>query len=198
VSDSEDFILPYLVPEADVETINTAFHYNSVNTGHLPIYQELSFFDDYKSQDQQFTYRKDERIDDLLKLYLIALKDHIELDTAKVYGSIQLGLLEYNERNSDALMMANIFLLGIPSFFGAPVSIARSHMEITLTISNSEKKALRIYTGKGHAVEYRALYWGYGKDVYRVASLKAFRMALVEAVKKMRYDQEDLITQLRN
>lgn len=193
----ENLKLPFLIPEADLNNINLAMHYNQTASTEGPKYNELSFFDKYKNYDQELAFKKEQRINDVLRFYMLELEKHMEIDTTNPIGKIQLRIIDFKEKRKPALMMANLYLLGIPSLFGVPFNIIDIYIEINLNIASVNGEIKDIYLGKGYARETMAMYWGYGADAYRSATLKAFRSALSEAMDKIHANQKNILEKLQ-
>jgi hypothetical protein len=197
ITKNENLKLPYLIPEADLDNINLAMHYNQTSSTEAPKYRELSYFDINKNYDKELRFRAEPRVNDLVRFFLLELKKNMILDTTNLKGKIQLRIIEFHEKRKTALMMANLYLLGFPSLFGVPFNIIDINMQISLNITDINGDIKEIYLGDGYAREHMAMYWGYGADAYRSATLKAFRAALSEATNKMHADQESIMEKLQ-
>ena len=195
--EKEGLKLPYLLPEANVEIIKNAIHFNSVETSKNPVYEKLSYTKKQKSYDQEPYFDPDPRVDDFIQLYLRQLKKHIEIDSLNSMGIIQLNLLSFSQTNANALRILNLWTLGIPALLGSPVNIVEVEMTLSLNICNSKNEIIEIYTGEGYAKEYLALYYGYGQDVYSVALLKSFSSGMKTAFEKIKNDQKQLNEKLK-
>ncbi|PLX25426.1 MAG: hypothetical protein C0599_00575 [Salinivirgaceae bacterium] len=193
----EKLQLPYLIPEADLNNINLAMHYNETASTEAPKYTELSYFNIYKNYDMEFRFRKEPRVNDLVRFYLLELKKNMVLDTANSYGKVQLRIIEFKEKRNNGLMFANLYLMGIPSLFGVPFNIIDIYMQINLNITDINGDIKEIYLGDGYAREHMAMYWGYGADAYRSATINAFREALYEALSKLESDQKNIFNTLK-
>lgn len=128
----------------------------------------------------------DSRVTDALKLYSIFVNDNIcEINQEKNYGKALIGIVSYKERKNAAWTFFSMWTLCSINFLGFPLREVSTELEINISIYDNQGNFIKNYIGKGKGLAYLAMYWGYGEDVRRKASLDAFRQALTEIKGKM-------------
>ncbi|MCB0408755.1 MAG: hypothetical protein KDD29_00960 [Flavobacteriales bacterium] len=194
--------LLYLIPEADDLTFT---QYITKENGVL---STQDYYNGIKIEDMghRHTFNietKDARVGDALKSYSIFINDQIcDSNRTNEYGKALIGVVSYKEKKNAIWTFASIWTLCTINFFGFPLREVITELEINVSIIDNKGNFIKNYFGKGNGIAYLAMYWGYGEDVRRKASLDAFTEAFTEIqnniTKDIDYINDKLINQNNN
>lgn len=83
------------------------------------------------------------------------------------------------------------------AYLGVPFKKKKVTLSISGGVYDSDGNLLKVYKSEGVGVAYVAMYWGYGSDVKRKATIEAFKDALEGVVTQIAIDEKYLIQQFK-
>lgn len=184
--------LLYVVPQADDLTFT---QYITKENGVL---SNQDYYNGFKIEDMGHRYSfnietRDARVSDALKAYSIFIHDRIcDTNRTKEYGKALVGIVSYKEKKNALWTFISIWSLCTINLVGFPLREVNTEVELNISILDQQGNFVRNYIGKGKGLAYLAMYWGYGEDVRRKASLDAFRQAFTEIEKNILNDLDYL------
>ena len=191
--------LLYVIPEADDLTFT---QYITKENGVL---SNQDYLYGIKINDMSHRYSfnietRDARVGDALKAYSIFINDQIcDTNRVKEYGKAKIGVVSYKEKKHAAWTFFSMWTICSINLLGFPLREVSTELEVNISIFDNKGNFVKNYIGKGKGLAYLAMYWGYGEDVRRKASLDAFKMAFTkiqnEITNDINYLNDKLINQ---
>ena len=131
-------------------------------------------------------------------LYNKELEENITNPIGEKYGYAQFKtLVADNGFHGWGLYVLSIFTLGIPNYFGMPIFISKTNLEVEIDILNSKKEVIAQYKAEGISKIPVAFYHGYGMmSASRMANITAVKMALKNINEQIEKDAPTLKTKL--
>lgn len=190
--------LLYVIPEADDLTFT---QYITKENGVL---SNQDYYNGIKISDMSHRYTfnietRDARVGDALKAYSIFINDQIcDTNRVKEYGKAKIGIVSYKEKKNAFWTFVSVWTLCSVNFLGFPLREVSTELEVNISIIDNQGNFVKNYIGKGKGLAYLAMYWGYGEDVRRKASLDAFNMAFTKIQNEITNDIDYLNNKLIN
>jgi hypothetical protein len=147
----------------------------------------------------QYGYAGTSLQDDARSMFTKLIQENITDPIGEKYGYVSYNLVVGENKIGDiGLYVLSMLCFTIPNLFGMPFFVAKSSVEITVTISNSNKEVIGIYKGTGESKKYVAYYYGYGlSDGLRAANIQSLKLAYAEIEAQIEKDSADLILKLK-
>lgn len=137
----------------------------------------------------------DQRSYDIFKLFANSVSQGQRQDSDAM-GKIVLELMSSSEKYPVIVPGFSLFKMFF-AYLGVPVKKKKVVLNISGGIYDSNGNLLKTYKSEGVGTAYVAMYWGYGSDVKRKATIEAFKDALEGVVSQIALDEENLIQQLK-
>lgn len=142
------------------------------------------------------TMSKDPRIQDAITIFDRDVKDNITDPFGESKGYILCKINASNNKVNLGWAVLSGVTLMVPNLFGMPMGAYKIELDVDVEIYDHSEKLIARYNGVAKKKTYMAAYWGYGKDVERVANIKAFRAAMNQIKLQIENDYEKLLLKL--
>ncbi|MDI9312889.1 MAG: hypothetical protein QM535_21950 [Limnohabitans sp.] len=144
------------------------------------------------------TMSKDPRIQDAITIFDRDVKDNITDPFGESKGYILCKINASNQKTNLGWAFLSGLTLMIPNIFGMPMGSYKITLDVDIEIYNNSEKLIARYNGTAESKKYMAAYWGYGKDVERMANITAFRDTLNQIKIAIENDYSNIILKLEN
>jgi hypothetical protein len=142
------------------------------------------------------TMSKDPRIQDAITIFDRDVKDNITDPFGESKGYILCKInASKSKLNLGWALLSGVTLM-IPNILGMPMGAYKITLDVDVEIYDNSEKLIARYNGVAKKKTYMAAYWGYGKDVERVANIKAFRDAMNQIKLQIENDHEKILFKL--
>jgi len=142
------------------------------------------------------TVSKDPRIQDAITIFDRDVKDNITNPYGESKGYILFKINASNSKVNLGWALLSGVTLMIPNILGMPMSAYKIELDVDVEIYDNSEKLIGRYNGVAKKKTYVAAYWGYGKDLERVANIKAVRAAMNQIKLQIENDYEKIISKL--
>lgn len=142
------------------------------------------------------TMSKDVRIQDAITIFDRDVKDNITDPFGDSKGFILCKINASNKKTKMGWAVLSGFTLLIPNIFGMPIGAYKITLDVDIEIYNKDQRLIGRYNANASNKKYMAAYWGYGKDVERVANIMAFRKVMNKIKIEIERDYDNLISKL--
>lgn len=143
------------------------------------------------------SYSSDQRINDLLKLFVTEMEFSVYGNDSAYQGMALMEIMYFAESRDPFFSIISPITAFIPNLLGMPFGNVMTDIEVSITIKDFNNNKLKTYIGKGYANTYIGLYWSYGGDAKRKSAMVAFKEAMQEIKIKAITDTDWLKGQLK-
>lgn len=137
--------------------------------------------------------------DDARSMFTKLIQENITDPLGEKYGYVSYNIVVgTNKLSGWGYYLPSILSLTTLNLFGMPYFTAKSSVEITVQISNSDKEVIGIYKGTGESKKYVAYYYGYGlMDALRAANIESLKTAFSSISSQIEKQSSELVEKLK-